>query len=350
MQISFDKPLAAPPRRSLLLRHRWCCWLLVFMQSFSLTLAAHAQQTYPTRAVRVVVPWPAGHSADIIARIMAPKLQAGLGQSFYVDNMGGAAGVIGFSQVKTAAPDGQTLLVTSGGPVILAPLFLKNLSYDPVKDFTAVGLLGWFGVMLVARPGFPAKNINELVSYVRAHPGEVTFSSTGATSFNRLMVELLMRTLDLRMTHVPYRGEPESLSAVMSGTVDIGFAGVAACAPLVNAKRVKGIALATPARSPLAPEVPTFKESGIPELQTFGEGGTQIFIGMFTPAKTPASTVQALNTQLTTMAKDPAFRADMERQGVTLVGPTSSEAFGRIVKDNIALWKKVIDEAHITAE
>ncbi|MBS0446079.1 MAG: tripartite tricarboxylate transporter substrate binding protein [Proteobacteria bacterium] len=305
---------------------------------------------YPSRPVRIVVPWPAGHTADLVARLLAPRLQAALGQSFYVDNVGGAAGAIGLTQMKNAPADGTQILLTSGGPVVLAPLFTKDIAYDPVKDYAPVAPIGWFGSILVTRPDFPANSVPELVAYLRAHPGKVSFSSTGVTSFNRLLMEMLMHLTGTRMTHVPYRGEADQLGALMAGTVDIAFSGMGASTPVVQAKKLKGLAVALPARSPLVPALPTFKEAGTPELEHFVDLGTLTWIGVLVPAKTPAPVVATLNRAVTQIIKTPGFRAELTRQGVDPSQPYAPAEFGKAIVDNIALWKKVIADAHVTAE
>jgi tripartite-type tricarboxylate transporter receptor subunit TctC len=281
---------------------------------------------------------------------LAPRLQTALGQTFYVENFGGAAGAIGLTQAKNTPADGYTILLTSGGPVVLAPLFTKDIPYDPVKDFAPVAPLGWFGSILVARPNFPANNVPELIAYLRANPGKVSFSSTGVTSFNRLLMEMLMHLTGTRMTHIPYRGESDQLSALMGGTVDIAFSGMGASTQLVQSKKVKGLAVALPARSPLVPELAPFKEAGVPELVHFVDLGTLTWIGVLVPAKTPEPIVTTLNREITKILATPEFRAALEAQGVEPSQPYSPAQFGKTIKDNIALWKKVIDDAKITAE
>ena len=313
--------------------------------------AVQAQAAYPSKPIRLVVPWPAGHTVDIVARVLAPRLQADLGQPVFVDDVGGASGVIGLTQIaKSTAPDGYTLLLTSGGPVVLAPLFVKNIAYDSARDFVPVGPIGWFGSILIARPDFPAKNATEMLAYLKANPGKVSFSSTGSTSFNRLLMELFMSTTGTKMTHVPYRGEADQLNAIMSGTVDLAFSGSAASAPLVKTQKVKGIAVATPERNPLAPDVASLNESGIPELKHFVESGTETFIAMMAPPKTPDAIVKVLNQEISRVLADPAFRAELVKQGVDPSKPQSPEAFGKDLRDNIAMWKKVVEEAHITVD
>jgi tripartite-type tricarboxylate transporter receptor subunit TctC len=323
--------------------------LLVALQCLMWPVAGQAEG-YPNHPVRILVPWPAGHTADIVARLLAPRLQAALGQTFYVDNVGGAAGVIGLTQAKNAPADGYTILLTSGGPVVLAPLFTKDLAYDPVKDFTAVAPIGWFASILVTRPNFPASSVPELIAYLRANPGKVSFSSTGVTSFNRLLMEMLMRLTDTKMTHVPYRGEADQLSALMSGTVDIAFSGMGASTPLVQGKKVKGLAVALPARNALVPELPTFKEAGTPELVKFVDMGTLTWIGVLAPARTPEAVVSTLNREVNKILTTAEFRSALERQGVEPSQAYSPADFGKTIKENIALWKKVIDDAKITAE
>lgn len=316
-----------------------------------LSLAAQPDN-YPSRPVRVVVPWPPGHTADIVARLATAKLQASTGQSFFVENVAGAAGVIGTSAVFKAQPDGYTILITSGGPILLAPLFFPKeiVAYEPVKDFLPISIMGWFGSVLVTKPDFPASTLPEAVAYLKANPGKVSFSSTGVTSFNRLQMELFMRRTGTKMTHVPYRGETAQLTDLMSGVVDIGFSGVPSSAPLIKSNKLKPLAVGTPERHVLIPAVPTFKETGVASLSGFADSGGRTWVGMLVSSKVPLRVAARLNYEMNKVVQSDDFKSALVQQGLVPAAAVTPDEFKAVMVQNIATWKKVAAEAKVRPE
>ena len=254
-----------------------------------------AQSSYPNRPVNLVVPYPAGNAADIIARIVASRLQTDLGQPFVVINRPGAAGTIGTASVAHAAPDGYTLLVTSPSNITIAPWLGRNLDYDPQRDFVAVTGIGRGPFALLVNNDIPVKSTAELVDYVRKRPGALNYGSFGPGSLSHLAMELLRQTLKIDLQHVPYQGSGSAQSDLIAGRVQLLFDSLTAASGRLGGGDAKVLALSTNTRHPMAPNVPTIAESGIPELATYDVAG---WVGILAPSGTPPEIVNSLSSSV----------------------------------------------------
>jgi len=240
-----------------------------------------AQEAYPTKPIRWVVPYAAGGLPDTIARVVAQKVSEQLGQQVTIENRGGAGGIPGTEQVARAAPDGYTFLVADVGQVAINPHLYAKLPYDPAKDLTPVGLIGTANLFLVANQAVPVKDFAELVALARAKPGVLNYGSSGVGSIHHLSMESLKAALGLNIVHIPYKGTGQSIPALVAGDVALAYSAMPSIAAHVKAGRVKVLAVSTAKRSPTAPDVPTVAELGVPGYDFAPE------IGLLAPAGTP---------------------------------------------------------------
>jgi tripartite-type tricarboxylate transporter receptor subunit TctC len=248
-----------------------------------------AAQTWPVKPVRIVVPYPAGGSTDLLARMLAKKLAEGTGQAFVVDNRAGANGNLGAAAVASAAPDGYTLLFTTTGPLVFNKFIYKATPFDPAKDFTPIVKAADIPLLVAAHPSVPAKSLAELVAYARDNPGKLNYSTAGNGSMGHLTAELLQRRAGIRMTHVPYKGSAPALNDLIAGVVNVSFDLAPTYAQYVKDGRVRALAVTTRTRSPLMPDTATLAEQGV---RDFEATGWNAFVG---PAGLPAEVVQSVN-------------------------------------------------------
>ncbi|OFZ97852.1 MAG: hypothetical protein A3H35_06750 [Betaproteobacteria bacterium RIFCSPLOWO2_02_FULL_62_17] len=310
--------------------------------------SAHAQDKVPgsddaylTKPVRVVVPFEAGGSTDILGRLAAQILTEQLGQRFIVENVGGAGGAIGAAQVAKAAPNGYTLLVGSPGSITVNPHIKANLSYDPLRDFEPVALIGDTPAAVFVANGSPITSLQQLISQAKAKPDTLTFGSAGVGSFFHLAGELFKESAGVDIRHVPYRGMAPALVDLLAGRTDVMFGSVQGY--LANRGKVKALAVGSPRRSSLAPEVPTADELG---LRGFYTGS---WTGLLAPARTPAAIIDKLNAAMNKGIQEPAMVkrfADlgMESQALT------AQAFGKFIATEFAETGKLVRKAQIKSE
>lgn len=304
--------------------------------------AAHAQNNYPARPVRLVVPFAAAGTNDIIARIVAEKFTARLGQPFVPDNRGGANTVVGSEIVARAAPDGHTLLIVSAS-IAVNPGLVKRLPYDTARDFAPVGMVANGPYLMVIHPGVPAKTVNEFITWAKAQNGKVDFASTGAGGPPHLAAELLKVTAGIAMQHVPYKGGGAVLPDLIAGRVQMFFGSIATLKPQVDGGRLRAIAITTQQRASAMPDVPTFIESGLAGYEVNG------WYGLFTTANTPTAIVEKLNVTLRQILTDTDTRAQFARNGLE-PSPLSTAEFSKLLKSEIVKWAKVIKAAGIQPE
>jgi len=291
-----------------------------------------AQAPWPTKPVRIVVAYPPGGSTDIAARLLAERLGKALGQQVIVDNRGGAGGTIGALSVVRADPDGYTLLLAASPEVSIAPTTLKSMSYDPVKDLQPITLVGQVPFFLVANPQFPPNTLGELISYAKANPGKVNYSSYGNNTSNHLVGELFKATAGIDTVHVPYKGSGPSIIDLIAGQVQYTFDTPAATLAQVRAGKLKAIAVATPERLANAPGVPTMAESGLPGFI----GGT--WFGLLAPARTPKPIIDRLHAETAALLNGPELRRAFEERDIIPGGNTPDE-FGRFIAAEVGKWK-----------
>jgi tripartite-type tricarboxylate transporter receptor subunit TctC len=302
-----------------------------------------AAQTYPLKPVRIIVPTPAGGNPDFIARPVAQKMSESLKQPFIIDNRPGAAGTIGVELAVRAVPDGYTILFGAIGHVATPPALYEKLSYDATRDLAAISRLADAPFALFVHPSLPARSVRELVALAKARPGQITYASFGVGSFTHFVTEALNSAIGVRMIHVPYKGSAPAASALLGGEVMASFDALQSTLPHVRTKRLRALAIGSPKRAPVAPEIPTFAEAGFPEFTA------SAWFGLFAPANTPRDIVIKLHGEAVKALALPEVRDHFERAGIEPIGSTP-EQFAQQVRSDIAKFSKIAREAGIRAE
>jgi len=302
---------------------------------------AHAQERYPSQGIKFVVPFSAGSATDTLARILGQHVSVSLGQSLVVENVAGGSGVIAALNVARAAPDGHTVLITSNTTHASNQSMLKKVPYDAVADFEPVTKLGTITLALVAHPSVPAKDVKELIAYAKANPGKLTFGS-GSTS-SRIAGELLKITAGIDMLHIPYKSNPQVVTDLLGGQISLFFGDVSTSLPPVAAGILKGYAVSSLKRSPLAPDLPTLDESGIAGYDLTA------WFAAFVPAKTPRPVVDKLNAALRVALTDKDISTNLQGAGIEPVA-SSPEELKKFVDSEISKWAKIVAEAKIEPE
>ena len=291
------------------------------------TIAVAQETNYPTRTVRLIVPFPPGGSVDVMARLVAAQLQEKLGQPIVIENRPGAVGTVGTSVVAKAAPDGHTLVMTIGAHTII-PALMANIPYDTARDLAAVTLLASAPNMLVVLAESPIRSIRDLVQLAKEKPGKLSYSTAGNGSTTHIMTAMLSQAAGISMLHVPYQGGAPSLQAVLGGQTDLNAAVSTTALPMVRAGRLRALAIVGDKRSALFPEVPTYAEAGYPGIR--GDS----WIGMFAPAGTPRPILLKLHNEIQKIMLLPDTRARLLAQAMepVVAGP---DEFDRIVRDEL---------------
>ena len=292
---------------------------------------AAAQGAWPNRPVRVIVPFPAGQTTDVIARLLSQQFTEALGQSFFVDNKAGAAAIIGTEQAKNSPADGYTLLMASSGPLAINPSLYSKLPYDTLRDFQPVGMLAAVPQFLVVNKDFPPSTLKELIAYVKQNPGKTNYGSGGSGLTNHLTMELLKSAAGLQITHVPYKGAAAAITGLIGGEINMMFESGPAVIPHVRSGKLKVIAVGTKARSVVLPEVPTVAEAGLPGFAAVA------WAALLAPIGTPAPIVQKLNTELNAVLSKPAIKERLISLGAepVLTSPEQTVAF---IKSELEIW------------
>lgn len=293
-------------------------------------------QTFPSRPVRMIVPYSPGGGTDNVGRLMCDELQRALQQSFIVDNRVGANGRIGTDLVAKSAPDGYTLLLGGIGPLTIAP-HLEHVPYDPDKDFSPITLIGTADSILIVNPSVPAENLPELLEYLRRSGGKANYGSSGLGGPFHMAGELLKTMAKVEMTHVPYKGDGAALIDLMGGAIQLMFTSVSAGLPHVKAGKVRIVASAGERRTPLFPDIKTIAEQGLPGFSA------DSWVGVFGPAGMPARTVEVLHSAMARILADEPVKQKLMAQGITPVGSGPSE-LKRFVKSEYDKWGQVIRE------
>ena len=317
---------------------------LAFMSTLALTTALKAggarAEEYPSRPIRLIVPYAAGGAADSVARIIAKHVGESLGQTIVIENRGGAGAIIGTDLVNKSDPDGYTLLLGQSGPIAINPAVYKKLPYDPLKDFAPVTLTTSFPYIMVVNPKLGVKTVQEFVALAKSKPGELNYGTTGIGGANHLVTELFDSKAGIKMTHIPYRGTALAVADLLAGQVQVVFADPVSALPHINAGTLLALAVTSKVRSPVAPDVPTIAESGYPGIDAIG------WHGIMAPAHTPAAIVDKLNSEILKALKEPETRTLLEKQAITIVG-SGPEAFAGFIRQDIAVWKEVADQAKV---
>lgn len=308
-----------------------------------LAVPAMAQEGYPNRPVRWIVPFVAGGPTDTLSRILTARLSEMWGQSVVVENKGGASGAIGTDIVAKATPDGYTLMLGTQSTNASNLIFFPNLPYDPIRDFQPLTLIGTACMALVTAPTVPANTPKELVDWIRQQPGGVDYASAAPGSSQHVAAALLVKRAGLEATHVPYRGSAAAMPDLMSGRVTFMYDNLPSALPASRAGKVKALAQTCARRSPAAPDLPTMEESGFPDFAIEG------WYGIFAPAKTPRPIVDKLSADINKVLMEPASLERWKSLGFDPIG-TTPEAFAERQKGDLAYWKRMIDDTGIKVE
>ena len=296
-------------------------------------------QSYPTRSIAVVAPFSPGGGVDFSARVVGQKLSESLGQSVVVQNVTGASGNIGAERVAKSPPDGYTLLLGSSPNAVAMSLF-RQVTYDFVRDFAAIAQIGSNAQILVVNPVVPALSVTDIIALARRKPRALTYGSAGAGAFSHLGGELLGLSENIKLTHVPYKGASVALIGVLSGEVDMAFVTVSSAKPHMAVKRLKPIAVASPRRSVVAPEVPTFDEQGVKNFYL------STWYGIHAPRGLRADIVKRLNSEIVRILNLPEIETRMLDQGIE-IATGSPDEYAKYVESEVTRWGKVIREAKL---
>jgi tripartite-type tricarboxylate transporter receptor subunit TctC len=316
------------------------CSIVIGALAFSAP-PAHAQ-SYPTKPIRVIVPFAAGGAVDALARLVTAKLQEAIGQPVIVENRAGAGGNTGADQVAKSPPDGYTILQHTNGQAI-SPALYRSLPFDPLKDFMPVIQLVGTSTVLVANPNFPAKSLNELIALAKEKPGRLNYGMTGVGNSLHLTMEMLKRAAGIDILAIPYRGDAPLNTALIAGEVDVAIVPIGTAVPLIESGRLRPLAVNSAQRSPALPDVPTVAEEAIPGFEAAG------WQGWFVPAKTPRDVVAFLQRETAKVIADPDMQARLKAMGNEPAGSTT-EAFDARFKSDLAKFAKVVKEANIPTQ
>ena len=304
---------------------------------------AWAQDDYPSRPVTIVVPGAPGGGGDFAARLLAEQLNQATGKTFVVDNRAGAAGNIATSYVARAQPDGYTLLLAYSGTHVTNPALYRNLSWDPVRNFTPVALLITSPQVIVVSPKVPARTLAELVAYARANPGKVNYASSGGGTLQQIGAELLAERTGIKMVHVPYKGAGAAMTDVLSGQVQLLITTPPAVVSHIRAGSLRALAMASRQRHPMLPEVPTTAEAGVKDIEL------DAWFGIYAPAGTPPAVVNRLAGDIQKVVEGPTFRKRSEESGTyaTYMNPAQLDKF---THTELTYWTRTLGRLGIKAE
>ncbi len=309
----------------------------------ALNTLAMGQGAYPTKPVRLVVPFVPGGSTDLIARIMAKKLEETLGQQVIVENRAGAGGNIGVEYVAKSTPDGYTLIFGHVGTFGFGPSLYQQLPYDPVRDFAPIVLFASVPNMLVVHPALPAKSVRELIALARARPGRLNYGSSGNGSASHLATEYFKLLTRTNITAIPYKGTGPLVTDLIAGQTQLTITGVPPLYPFVQSGRLRGLAVGSTKRLAMMPDLPTIAEAGVPGYES------STWFGPLAPAKTPREIVVRLNTGLLKILQRPDVKKRFSEEGVEPLGSTPEE-FDAYIKAEIERWGRVIKAAGVRPE
>lgn len=321
--------------------HNCIKWLSGVIAVCALSLAQ--AQTYPSKPITMVVPLAAGSSLDVVLRIITQKMSENMGQQIIVENVPGAAGIIGAERFMRAAPDGYTLAAFNDAPLTMVPNLRKTIPYDPIKSFAPVGLMVNNSWTLVCNSKLPVKSVADLIALAKAKPGELNYSSGGNGSPQHMAMEIFESMAGIKLTHVPYKGTTQATLDVISGQIPVMFSGTNAVVTQVKDGKLRALATGGATRSPLLPDVPTVAESGLPGYEFV------TWMGLFAPVNTPKEIIARLNAELVRALDAPELRERLVAQGVEVKSSTP-EQLGELTKSRLAQMAKIIKDAGIHIE
>ena len=315
-------------------------WLALLSSAFC--ICALAQDNYPSRPVRFILPFPPGGGTDILGRVIAERLSASLGQPVVTENRGGAGGNVGAEAAAHSAPDGYTIVLVAPS-LAISPSLYSKLNYDPVKDLAPIGLVATVPNVMITNPSVEAKNLQEFIALGRSRPGQMNFGSGGAGTSNHLAGELFNIVTGAKLVHVPYKGVNLAMQGVLAGEIQLVFIGIPAALPHIKAGKLRALALVAPQRSSALPEVPTVAEAGLKDFDV------TTWYGVMAPAGTPRPIVTRLNGELVKIMQAPDVK---ERLAGMATDPLTStpEEFAAYLRQEIAKWGDVVRKANLKAD
>ncbi|MFO1311681.1 MAG: tripartite tricarboxylate transporter substrate binding protein [Burkholderiales bacterium] len=304
---------------------------------------AVAQQPYPSHGIRMIVPYPAGGSVDVLGRAVAEKIGASMGQPVVPDNRAGANGTIAHQMVATAPPDGYTIGMSGTSPLVLAPHQIKDLPYDPTKDFAYLACAGTTPFVIDVHPSLPVKTVQELVAYAKANPGKLNFGSAGLGNSAHLSAELFKRATGIDMVHVPYKGNALAMQDLVAGNIQVLFDPVQTSIPQIQSGKVRPLAVTSKTRFAELPNLPTVAESGYPDYEFV------VWYAFVAPAATPAPIVARLNAEINKAVSDPEMKRKFAALGADLTASKPEEC-AAFVRSELGAWGKLMADVGIRKE
>jgi tripartite-type tricarboxylate transporter receptor subunit TctC len=301
-----------------------------------------AQPAWPSQVIKFIVPFAPGGSTDILARVVAQKLEAPLKANIIIENRAGAGGSVAANAVAKSDPDGHTFMMGHIGTLAFTPSLYPNLPYDPVRDFAPVALVATVPNILAVHPSLPVKNFAEFVAHAKANPGKLNYGSGGVGSAAHVAGAYLASAAGFQATHVPYRGTAPMVNDLLAGTIQFTLTGGPAVLPQAAAGKVRALAVSSRERAAFAADLPTIAESGVPNFEAVQ------WYGLVAPARTPSSIVERMNREINGLLSSPELETTLRNDGA-IAAPTTPEAFGRHIEAEIATWRDVIRRAGITA-
>jgi tripartite-type tricarboxylate transporter receptor subunit TctC len=323
-------------------RRRMILGMVGALAALALPMTGTAQTAWPTKPLKIIVPFTPGTGIDVLARTLGQKLSERLGQPVVVDNKPGASGNIGTGGVATSAPDGYTLLMTVN-TFVINPSLYKSVPYDPIKSFVPVAPAAVGALTFAVHPSFPAKTLAEAVKLFKANPGKYTYASPGSGTPQHLAMELFKLNTGTDILHVPYKGSAGAITDLLGGEVQVMVLPVHSALTHAKAGRIRMLAVAQDKRAPIAPDVPTFAEQGVTNSDV------DLWYGLMAPTGTPAAVVDKLNGEVNAILAMPDVREALDKQGL-IPTPGKPEALGALVRNDFARWAEVIKRAKITAD
>ena len=317
--------------------------LLAALVSVAALVPVSVAQTYPSKPIRMIVPFPAGGGVDFIGRIVGQKLSERLGQQVAIDNRAGANGIVGLEALKAAPPDGYTIAAASAGPLTVNPFIYTKLPYDPLRDFTHIANMVNFPLLLVVHPSLPVRSVKELIALAYARPGQLSYSSPGSGNSGHLAAELFNSMAKVKILHVPYKGTAPAGIALLSGEVQLTFSSIPTVLPHVRTGRLRSLGIGNAQRIASLPEFPTIAEAGLPGYEAYAWGG------MIGPANMPAGIVQRLSREINEILKLKDVTDRMLAEG-TVPTPSGPDEFTSYIRSELRKWGDVVKIAGIKPE